>query len=365
MLSVLETAEKAISHGDYGQGLALLEPLAKLHKVTSKEGSRIRMLMVTAWMGQGQEEKAISTCRLLSKCKDNELRQVAKQLLDVLEAPSLERPSNWSISIPNLGVSPLFGKRQKPTVGSKNLTPAEEIHPPTGPTKSFQIGFSTLVIAILIGLTILLSGCVKITTEINFLGPDRVGLDWKISSYSLQKLPWQKEFEDSLRHSKVKLQFQNTPNGSQSITAPSLTSEQANSLLQSTFSSAAEVSGIKLEQPNLKLSESNWIIGIQQVFQLDIDLEALPEIPRLNLSVVINPTSINQKVQTSPIIYDSSQGEIYWPLQPGKLNQLKIYRWQWNWLALGTLGAIMLMAISLILQSIRHKLGFGFTELPP
>ena len=55
-------AEAALERGDYGQCLELLEPLTQDRPISDPEGARIRMLMVTAWMGQGQEEKALSTC---------------------------------------------------------------------------------------------------------------------------------------------------------------------------------------------------------------------------------------------------------------------------------------------------------------
>ncbi|HJN33170.1 MAG TPA: hypothetical protein QF700_03550, partial [Prochlorococcus sp.] len=101
----LAEAEAALSRGDYGQSLALLEPMAASYPLPHAEGARIRMLMVTAWMGQGDERKALATCRLLTRCKDLELRQNAKQLLIVLEAPSLQRPANWSIRLPSLAIS--------------------------------------------------------------------------------------------------------------------------------------------------------------------------------------------------------------------------------------------------------------------
>ena len=62
MLSVLKEAEAAVSRGDYVQGIALLEPLVKSHPLPGKEGSTIRMLMVTALMGKGDDPKAISIC---------------------------------------------------------------------------------------------------------------------------------------------------------------------------------------------------------------------------------------------------------------------------------------------------------------
>ena len=61
----LSEAEAALERGDYGHGLELLLPLAEQHPINSPEGPGLRLLMITAWMGQGQDDKAIATCRLL------------------------------------------------------------------------------------------------------------------------------------------------------------------------------------------------------------------------------------------------------------------------------------------------------------
>ena len=98
----LSKAENALERGDYGQCLAMLDPLATSHPVSDPEGSRIRLLMVTAWMGQGREQEAIATCRLLSRAGDPDRRQQARQLLAILEAPSLERPERWSMRLPEM-----------------------------------------------------------------------------------------------------------------------------------------------------------------------------------------------------------------------------------------------------------------------
>ena len=98
----LSEAEAALERGDYGQSLDLLLPLAEQHPLNSPEGPGLRLLMITAWMGQGQDDKAIATCRMLSRCRDPKLRQQAKQLLGVLEAPSLDRPERWSMRMPQL-----------------------------------------------------------------------------------------------------------------------------------------------------------------------------------------------------------------------------------------------------------------------
>ena len=81
----LRAAEAALERGDYGQCLELLAPVAESHPLPDADGARVRLLMVTAWMGQGNDSEAIATCRLLTRRGDPELRQQAKQLLTILE----------------------------------------------------------------------------------------------------------------------------------------------------------------------------------------------------------------------------------------------------------------------------------------
>ncbi len=149
-------AEIALARGDYGQCLTLLEPLARKLPSTTKEGGEIRMLIVTALMGKGEEQAAIKTCKLITQCRNNELRQRAKQLLTVLEAPSLQRPENWSVQLPSMQLLSLTGKRLS-SISQRKNKPALAPPPPTGPTQFLGRGFSLFVLAVLIGLTYLLS----------------------------------------------------------------------------------------------------------------------------------------------------------------------------------------------------------------
>ena len=155
MISAITQAEVALERGDYGLCIALLEPIAKDTLSSDEEDAQVRMLMVTALMGQGDEKKAISTCRVLTKCKELDLRQNAKQLLSVLEAPSLQRPSNWSIKLPNIETSAEQAVNNYSARGS-NQKKVEE-YPPTGLPQDLDIGFAVLVLIVVTGLTILLS----------------------------------------------------------------------------------------------------------------------------------------------------------------------------------------------------------------
>ena len=152
----LKEAKEAIQRGDYMQCLSLLETLTNQYPLTSKEGTEIRMLMITALMGRGEEQKAIAICRLLSKVKDPEIRQQARQLMSILEAPTLPRPASWSIQIPDIDLQPKMGVSYL-AANKKKSNKSIIDHPPTGETKAFKIGFSIFVIAILLTLTILLS----------------------------------------------------------------------------------------------------------------------------------------------------------------------------------------------------------------
>ncbi len=347
MESALAFAEAALARGDYSQSLNVLEELSEDHPLNTPEGSKIRMLMITALMGRGDEEKAISICRKLTHCRDNELRQSSKQLLSVLESPALARPANWSIQLPSLDITPLEGNKIY-SRSKKSIQEKTEQLPPTGPTSGMGFGFLTVVLTILTGLTILLSGCVQVTTEIDLAGPDRVQLKWEIESNNGQLLPWQKEFENSLTNLTSGIDIFTTPEGVQKIKTSTLRSREANLMLQKTFSTAAESAGFEITPPILSLKEKNWLIGVYQDFKLIVDLKDLKQVPGVKLFVRINDTD-----------------NMYWQIQLGEVNILKFEQWQWNKLGLGIILIFSLLSLNLILQRIRLGLGFGFPELPP
>ena len=117
----LALALRALESGDYGACLRGLAPLADAHGASTALGGRIRLLMATALMGQGDSAGAAACCRSLRGCKDLTLRQQARDLEEVLEAPALQRPRNWSVQVPSLGElervegrSPMQSWRRRP-----------------------------------------------------------------------------------------------------------------------------------------------------------------------------------------------------------------------------------------------------------
>jgi len=359
----LAFAEAALARGDNNQSLAKLEELAKKYPINSQEGTKIRMLMITAWMGKGEDKKAISICRQLTRSKDNEIHQTSKQLLSVLESPSLERPANWSIQIPNLDTA-LEAENNFHKTEKKQLKTKTPSLPPTGPTRGLDLIFSTLVLIILAGLTIILSGCVKITTEMNVPGPDKIKLGWHIESTNKKLLPWQIEFENSLKYLVPKSKIFSTSEGEIKVETPVLRAQEASLMMKHTFSTAAQSAGFEISPPILSLKEKNWIIGVQQNLKLIVNLEALPEIPGLKLRLLVHHAN-GTETKGTPFHPTMNGDHLNWEMKQGEVNTLELYQWRWNELGVGTLLIIMLLGLNLLLQRIRLKMGFGFPELPP
>ena len=362
MTTGLKEAEQALERGDYGQCLRLLEPLAEAHPITDPKGASVRMVMVTAWMGQGDDQKAIATCRLLTRCKDVDLRNRARQLLSVLEAPSLDRPARWSMQLPTLEMAPKLGKRPRSSRRSRKPKPPPP--PPTGPTRGPSAGFAALVLAVLLGLTLLLSGCVRVSADLELGGPDRLAMHWQINSLSGRRLPWQENFANALQSEGLNWSVNQQRAGGLTLSSPTLTGQQASTLLSRSVELAGRTAGQTFPPPELSVQERNWLIGVQQNLDLKLDLTGLASFTSGDLQVTVQPVTNLKHVQASPNQATLKQQMVRWPLERGAINQLRIRRWQWSRLGLGSVVVGILLLLSLLLQSVRLRLGFGYPELP-
>ena len=342
----LSEAEAALERGDYGQSLDLLLPLAEQHPLNSPEGPGLRLLMITAWMGKGQDDKAIATCRMLSRCSDTKLRQQAKQLLGVLEAPSLDRPERWSMRMPQLELNG-SGSGQTSTMRRRqSRRPDPPPLPPTGPTRSPAAGFAVLVMAVLLGITLLLSGCVRIEADLDLRGPDRLALSWDVRSTQGRPLPWLEQFERDLQREVPGLKIEQRGPGRQQISSRVASSHELAQQMAAVVTVAGRAAGVSLPAPVLKLEERNWLLGVQQHVLLMVDLSDLPEIPGLDVHLSLN------------------QGRVERTAPSGTTTEVSWQGWRWNPLGLGGVVILMLLISSMVLQIVRRKLGFGFPELP-
>ena len=363
--TTLKEAKQALSRGDYRLCIYLLDLLLESDSLQSDEGGEIGTIMITALIGQGNTQKAICICEILAKHKRDLIRQQAKQYISVLNSPSLERPDNWSIKIPDLTINnhESFSGFKRKLKKEKKFVPL----PPTGSTKYLSLGFTVISCLIFSLLTFLLSCCVEFNTEIEINGPDRIRMNWNTQSNSNQLIPWQENFNSSLRNISAKFSIATIEDeGKQIIKAPSFSSKDANTTLQNIASIAAENAGFELPKIELNLQEKNWLIGFKQQLKIAIDLTNLPKIPNLKLDVLISsPSNIKRPPNSSPNKTKAKNNQFNWKLQEGVVNNLSLQKWHWSSLGIGSIAVLTLMILIMILQRIKLLMGFGFPELPP
>ncbi len=358
--SAIKAVEAALEKGDYNFCIKLLDPLLFDHQAETEIGGQLRLLIVTAYMGKGDEKEAINICQTLMHNKKESVRQQAKQLLSILDAPQLPRPSNWSVEIPKIKIEPSLKSSFSKTIKKK-----EKInHPPTGPTKNLDFGFSIITLLIFLLLTFLLSGCVDISTKLSVKGPDQLKIALYIDSHSGEKISWQSEFEDNISKQDNILKLKSTQ-ANQHYESPIIRFEEANQLLQQIASVASKTSGFDISRPLIITNNKNWIIGTKQNFKIYFDLREIPKIPGLKIDVKIHDIGNKNNLKSKPLEPIFKKGLTVIPLEIGKANQLDISTWKWNQISVGIVLIIFLIFLSLYLQRLRLRMGFGFPELPP
>lgn len=360
----LAAAQQAIERGDYGSVVRLLEPLAHQHPARTVKGAELRLLLATALMGQGQSDAAAEWCRNLQACQDLELRARGKALQAVLEAPALQRPRDWSITLPDL---PLSGSLETLGTTTRNLRRSRKVAPPppppVGPTRA-PLGFAALVglLLLLLLLASLLGGCMEVRTDLRFAGPGRLQISHQLRSTSGTPTPWQQRLGDTLSHEGFR---SSQSGGTTLLRTPVLPIEKARSALVATVQVAGALGGETLPEPVLVLEERNWLIGVRQRMLLDLDLRKLASLPGLNVSIALDsvkPQAV-RRAEPEPVRVGPNR-QVIWPLRVGSLNRIEAHCWRWSPLGLGATGIALLLPLVLGLQRLRRQLGFGLPELP-
>ena len=319
LASAIKVAEAALEKGDYGLCIKIVDPLLLTFQAETIIGGQLRLLIITAYMGKGDEQKAINICKTLIKNKKESIRQQAKQLLSILDAPHLPRPTNWSVEIPKIEMEPSLKSSFRKTKKKEKRTN----HPPTGPTKSLDFGFSIVTLLILLFLTFLLSGCVNISTKFSITGPDRLKLYLDIDSNSSEPIPWQREFADNLTKENSILKVQ-TDGNKQHFESPTIRFEETNELLKKLASVASRTSGFNIYKPELITKNKNWLIGTSQNLNFYFDLREVPKIPGLKINLIINDIGNKNNFKAKPHEPTFKKGSTLLPLEIGQINQLEI-----------------------------------------
>ena len=363
--TALTKAKLAIERGNYSRAVALLEPLCDVYTPSQPPGDILRLLLATALMGQGQVERAAACCRSLQRCADPLRRAQARDLLQVLEAPALKRPRDWSLTLPRLDQAPplegVGGGRRKPRQKAETPPP-----PPVGPTQSPR-GFAAVVVALLVVLLLgsLLSGCLRVETELNVVGPGRVRLEHRLRPVAETPLPFQSAFSAALAAEEPP--YKHMQQGATTIlSSPLLTPQSAVISLLHAWEKASALGGFVLPSPSLDWQETNWLFGVSQHIQISLDLQNLPSLPGLDLSMRLTPFSRRSLLEARPhsVRPAGDPHEWIWHLEPGQVNHLVIRCWRWNPIGLGGVVISLALLLVVLVQRMRVRLGLGLPELP-
>ena len=362
----LAAARRSLERGEYGRVLTLLEPIAAQHGPATSLGAGVRLLMATALMGQGEGERAAACCRSLQTCADPQRRAQARGLLQILEAPSLKRPREWSLTLPRLDEAPpLEGVAGGRRARSAPPSPAPE-RPPVGPTQSPR-GFVALVVVVLLALLMssLLSGCMRVETRLAFRGPGRLQLQHRLEPIAGTPLPFQRRLASAFASGEPA--YEVSQDGATTILeSPPLTPINAAPSLSSLVERASSLAGLSLPAPDLDWRETNWLLGVDQRIRIRVDLSPMPPLPGLEMRLRLTPLSGKAIRGASPLAAQPAgeSGAVIWPLRLGQGNTLEIRCWRWNPLGLGGLAIAVAFLVVVLVQRTRVRMGMGLPELP-
>ena len=361
LASAIKTAEAALEKGDYSLCIKIIDPLILSYSEATVIGARLRLLKITSHIGTGDEQRAIDICKTLINHKESAVKQQAKQLISILDAPCLPRPSNWSIEIPKIEMEPSL---KSSYISTKKKKKKKANHPPTGPTKNLDFGFSIISLIIVSLITFLLSGCVDISTNLSVTGPDRLNISLDIDSRSNQLTQWQRQFSENLskENSVLKIKTEGTK---QHFESPTIRFEEINELLEQISSVVSKTSGFDIKRPEIITNNRNFLIGSRQHLKIYFNLEDLPKIPGLNLNITMHNIGKKNNLRTTPLEPTYKNGSMLLSLKIGQINQMEVFYWKWNKISIGLILIISLTLLSISLQRSRLNMGFGFPELPP
>jgi len=369
-------ARQALESGDYGRVLSLLEPLQNSFPPSTEQGAQLQLLLATACMGRGDNGRAIACCRQVKRCSDPTLRAQARDILEVLEAPALQRPREWSLTLPELAeTEPIAGQLQQLARRRRaGRRPSAPPPPPVGPTRA-PIGFALVAMCLLL-LGLLLGGCGQIEAELRFGGPGRLQLSEQISAPSGQpNSPWQEQLGAALRRQGLHPVQTATRTGQlrraeQRLESPMQPAPQTLALLAASVEAAGRLAGLTLPAPVLHWQERNWLLGVRQHLILEFDLRSTDPLPGLAASLELSPLrtrairlAIPEPVQVLIQTGDRPR-RLRWPIRLGAVNRLELTCWRWSGLGLGAVAIAAALALVLGLSALRRQLGFGWPELP-
>ena len=125
-------------------------------------GADVQMLLITAYQAIGQRQEAITLCQELTNHPNMLIREKAKSVLYIINAPELQRPAEWMSEIPELSeqetAKPLYVTTKRKNTQKKKQEEIPEIDWSKVNTEDnqfiwFALGLAIITLGSLIWLT--------------------------------------------------------------------------------------------------------------------------------------------------------------------------------------------------------------------
>lgn len=100
--AIFQSGKVAFESGQYREAVENLEKASALLARNSRLGGEVQLWLVTAYEAAGRTEDAIALCQELKRHPYSETSKQARRLVYILQAPKLQRPSEWMTEIPDL-----------------------------------------------------------------------------------------------------------------------------------------------------------------------------------------------------------------------------------------------------------------------
>jgi len=92
----------AFERGNYRDAVCALEEGNRLAGGATFLGGNIQLWLMNAYSAAGRSQEAIALGEKLSKHPDVDIRKQSKRVLEILQAPELQRRPDWLTTIPDL-----------------------------------------------------------------------------------------------------------------------------------------------------------------------------------------------------------------------------------------------------------------------
>lgn len=100
--TLYQAGTDALDRGQYRLSVEKLEQAKEKVDLNSRLGGDVQIYLITAYQATDRVADAIALCRQLTHHPHPQIREQAKRLLYIIEAPRLKRPPEWMSEIPDL-----------------------------------------------------------------------------------------------------------------------------------------------------------------------------------------------------------------------------------------------------------------------